>query len=54
LVEAGGGGAVPDFGSGAGVGSGNLVYGAFNLIRMGVVYWRHHREDFANIVNKHV
>jgi len=33
---------------------GNLVYGAFNLIRMGVVYWRHHREDFANIVNKHV
>jgi hypothetical protein len=32
---------------------GNLVYGAFDLIRMGVVYWRHHREDSANIVNKH-
>ena len=32
---------------------GNLVYGAFDLIRMGVGYWRHHREDSANIVNKH-
>ncbi len=32
---------------------GNLVYGAFDLIRMGVVYWRRHREDSANIVNKH-
>jgi hypothetical protein len=31
---------------------GNVVYGAFDLIRMGLVYWRHHHEDSASIVNK--
>ncbi len=32
---------------------GNVVYGAFDLIRMGVVYLRHRHEDSANVANKH-
>ncbi len=31
---------------------GNVVYGAFDLIRMGVVFLRHHREDSANAANR--
>jgi LssY C-terminus len=31
---------------------GNLIYGAFDLVRMGVIFLRHRHEDSANAANK--